>query len=327
MQTQDFFRFIAYKYRKENDLSDITWAMCQSCESFRDFFLKFFFPEIQINTDISIEREKSENDSRPDFYIDNGGILYLIENKIFDTNHHFGQYDQTFNIEPDRFGYITNYIIDDENLRKTGYRLHTWLELYDSFSNNLPDNEEELRLWQGYLEYVKNVCGIIKIEKPMKLDGIYSLFSLMQIFGKLTEREEEQFKVLTYNTNKLCGNGYSIGATGVNFELIYKNREKSDQRIWGWIGVYYDRAKPLVLMGFYDKPGWGVEFINKLRPYKSKWTKQSSFEKPNEEDSCLWFEMSKALRERFEESDDIKEQEKILKQFMDDVILYPSMLN
>ena len=54
----DFFRFLSDKFRKENDLSDITWAMCQSCESFRQYFLKFFFPEIQLDEDISIEREK-----------------------------------------------------------------------------------------------------------------------------------------------------------------------------------------------------------------------------------------------------------------------------
>ena len=323
MQIQDFFRFISYKFRTENDLSDITWAMCQSCESFRDSFLKFFFPHIKVDKSISIEREKSESDSRPDFYVDNGGELYLIENKIYDTNHHFGQYDNTFNVDPDRFGYITNYRIDSDEIIIKGYRLHTWEELYDTLSKKIPDDEEELQLWHGYLEYLKNVCEIIKIEKPMKLDGIYSLFSLMQLFGKLTKREEEQFKILTYNTNKLCGNGNSIGATGVNFELIYRNREKLDQRIWGWIGIYFNRINPILLIGFYNNPNWGAGYINNLLPYKKQWAKQNSFEKPYEKGSCLWFEMSNELRERFEDNNDVKEQEQILKQFMDDVILYP----
>ena len=69
MPVIDFFQFLSSKYHKENDLSDITWAMCQSCESFRFAFLGFFFPEMQIKPSLSIEREKAEDDSRPDFYI------------------------------------------------------------------------------------------------------------------------------------------------------------------------------------------------------------------------------------------------------------------
>lgn len=320
---KEFFRSVSYKFRKENDLSDITWAMCQSCETFRNTFLKFFFPEIQIDGNVYIEREKSEEDSRPDFFIENGGVIYLIENKIYDTNHHFGQYDVTFNIAPSKFGYITNYCIDDEVIRKKGYRLHTWEELYNSFSKILTDNTEEVQLWHGYLEYVKNVCGIIKIEEPMKLDGIYSLFSLMEIIEKkLTNRKEDLFEVKLYNSNKLCGNGYSNGATGVNFELIYKHVQgENTPQIWGWIGIYYDTINPKIMMGFYNKSGWGKGYIDMLN--NKELSKQYSFEKPYKEDSCLWFEMSKKLRSDFEECEDVTKQEAILKQFMDDVILYP----
>lgn len=322
----DFFRSVSYKFRKENDLSDITWAMCQSCESFRNSFLKFFFPDIQINRNISIERERFEKDSRPDFYIDNGGELYLIENKIYDTNHHFGQYDLTFNVPPRRFGYITNYIIDDEVIRKNGYKLHTWEELFYVFIKNFPDNVEEQQLWKGYLEYVKNVCGIIKIDEPMKLDGIYSLFSLMEILEKkLTNRKEELFEVRLYNTNKLCGNGNSNGATGINFELIYKHlKDEETPQIWGWIGIYYNTINPKVMMGFYNKSGWGKGYIDMLQ--NKDLYKQTSFEKPYKEDSCLWFEMSKELRNDFEVCEDVIKQEALLKKFMDDVILYPFKL-
>ena len=303
-------------------MSDITWAMCQSCESFRDAFLRFFFPEIQIEKSIIIEREKSEDDSRPDFYIENNGKIYLIENKIYDTNHHFGQYDYTFNVDPNRFGYITNYEIFDDNIRQKGYRLHTWEELYNYFSKKTPVTDEEKPLLKGYLEYIKNVCGIIKIEKPMKLDGIYSLFSLMEIFEKkLAKREEELFSVSFYNSNKLCGNGNYHGATGVNFELKYNN-VKTDG-IWGWIGIYYDREKPLICMGFYDKPNWGKGYVDMLRSYKSNWTNQDCFNKPYFENSTLFFDMSEKTRDAFNESEDVEEQEAILKRFMDEVLTYP----
>lgn len=322
MHTQEFFKYVSQKFRKENDLSDITWAMCQSCESFRDAFLKFFFPEIIIEKSISIEREKSEDDSRPDFYIENDGKRYLIENKIYDTNHHFGQYDNTFNVDPNRFGYITNYEISDDNIRQKGYRLHTWEELFNYFSKEMPVIDEEKPLLNGYLEYIKNVCGIIKIEKPMKLDGIYSLFSLMEIFEKkLAKRDEELFSVSLYNSNKLCGNGNSHGATGVNFELKYKN--VNTNRIWGWIGIYYDREKPLICMGFYDNPNWGKGYVDMLRSHKGNWTNQDCFEKPYFEDSTLFFDMSERLRDAFNASEEIEEQEAILKRFMDEVLTYP----
>ena len=66
---------------------------------------------MQISQDVEIEREIAANDSRPDFVIYNGEETYLIENKINDHNQHFGQYDKTFNVAPERFGYIANYVI------------------------------------------------------------------------------------------------------------------------------------------------------------------------------------------------------------------------
>ena len=86
MQVTDFFKYCSGKFYKENDLSDITWAICRSSSFFKDSFLHFFFPDMNIKKDISMEREKSEDDSRPDFYINNGGEIYLIENKINDKN-------------------------------------------------------------------------------------------------------------------------------------------------------------------------------------------------------------------------------------------------
>jgi hypothetical protein len=64
MQIKDFFKHFSWKFAKENDLSDITWAMCMASENFRDTFLHFFFPNMIIDKDITIEREKAEEDSR-----------------------------------------------------------------------------------------------------------------------------------------------------------------------------------------------------------------------------------------------------------------------
>jgi len=325
MQTKDFFETLSYRLKKENDLSDITLAMCLSCNSFRDEFLHFFFPEMEIDENIIIEREVSEEDSRPDFVIINKGIDYLIENKINDKNHHFGQYDKTFNVEPERFGYITNYEINDETIRKKGYRLHTWEQLFNHFSS-VTFTDEENALLEGYLEYIKNVCSIIKFTKAMNLDGIYSLYELIKILEKETERETNMFTLSKYNTNtdwnKERDDGAKFGATGVNFQLKYKKNIQKD--IWGWIGIFYNRERPLICMGFLDETGWGKPFIDLLRNYINRMTDHERFKKPYfEDDECLLFEMSEDLRNKFNESNDIVKQEKMLQDFMNDVLLCP----
>ena len=64
-----------------------------------------------------------------------------------------------------------------------------------------------------------------------------------------------------------------------------------------------------------------------MLPYKSKWSDGSTFLKPYfEEKEFLTFELSEELHQKFEKSQDVAEQENILKQFMDDVLLYPNAL-
>lgn len=317
----DFFYYISYKFYKENDLSDITWAMCQTCEDFRNLFLKFFFPKIKIVPDIIIEREKATEGSRPDFYIENGNELYLIENKINDKNHHFGQYDDAFNVSPEKFGYITNYSIIDADIRQKGYKIHTWEELYNYFSKQEISDENSKSMIEGYLEYVKKVCSIIKIEKPMRLTGIYSLFSLIEIIEKkLSQRDENEFSIYPYNTNRNCGGGISNGITGVNFHLKYK---AVNIETYGWFGIYYERPRPDINIGFYNSSAWGAKYIEMLNKHEKQWSDNESFNKPYFEGQYLWFDLSKDLYDKFENSNSIEEQEAILKKFMDDVIMYP----
>ena len=327
MQTKYFFEALSVRLKNENDLSDITLAMCLSCESFRNDFLHFFFPEMIIDENISIDREVSEEDSRPDFLIENKGIIYLIENKINDKNQHFGQYDKTFNVTPERFGYITNYVINDENIIKKGYKLHTWEELYDCLSKKTFPNDGENTLLKGYLEYVKNVCSIIKITKAMKLDGIYSLFSLIEILKKeIVNRETELFTLGIYSTNSAIQNSNpKNGITGVNFQLTYKKNITTD--IWGWIGIYYNREKPLICMGFPDKTGWGKPFIDLFRDSINQLSNKKSFKKPYYEEGSWWFEMTDDLLDKFNESNDLNEQKNILKEYMDEVLLCPFQTN
>ena len=160
----DFFAHIAIRMGKENDLSDVTWAMLQTSDTFFNAFLDFFFPQVAFSGVINMEREKSEDDSRPDFHFIYNGDTYVIENKIYDQNHHFEQYTSTFGVSPERLGYITNYPMEHKP-----YIVHTWKEFYCYLGQQkVPDAEQNL--WRGYLSYIKNVCSIEIFTKPMNLD-------------------------------------------------------------------------------------------------------------------------------------------------------------
>ncbi|MBO5939573.1 MAG: hypothetical protein J6R18_00050, partial [Kiritimatiellae bacterium] len=180
-----FFEALSERAYKENDLSDVTYALCESDSCFRQFFINFFFKNHHPKIDASkvvITREFSTEWGRPDFYIrDNNGTLFIVEVKIWDGNHHFEQYNKILKgketkgqkIEEGsganawhRLGYIANYdavkevpvSVDGKTIGEAVAvcaRVATWkefveeLELYSCFNDSAI---------QAYLKYVKNVC-------------------------------------------------------------------------------------------------------------------------------------------------------------------------
>ena len=51
-----FFSFLSNRLRKENHLSDITWALCCTNEQFKNYFIKYCFEE-NIENIVTFERE------------------------------------------------------------------------------------------------------------------------------------------------------------------------------------------------------------------------------------------------------------------------------
>jgi hypothetical protein len=342
---KQFFSFLADRMYNENRLSDITWSMCQVLDDFKLSFVKFFFEDIKKEDcrEIEIEREKQQDDGRPDFYFEFANKVFLIENKINDKNHHFHQYLQTCK-EPSNLGYITNYAIKGEDdiyengdvnkwkdLYNEGFRVHTWEEFYDYMKTCINNNsktlhEEERNLWEGYLEYVKKACSIVKINKIMKLDGLYSLYSLIRILEKLCREGKGNNYSLSYpKEGQVDKEKCECGNSGVIFRLIYNS--KPDEIIWGWIGVYYnlENVKPGIWIGFSKKDNWGKKYIDKLG--HNRLLEGQAFELPYFENNALWFKLNKKQMIVFEKATKVEEQEKILKDFMEEVINYPEFLN
>ena len=102
-----FFESMAERLTNENDLSDITYALCKTDNDFRKFFLEYCFEEA-VDTD-NLIREYADEGSRPDFYfIGRDNNEYLIEVKIYDRNQHFDQYNNQF---PNMLTYQTIFLM------------------------------------------------------------------------------------------------------------------------------------------------------------------------------------------------------------------------
>lgn len=66
---QKLFTNLAGRMTSENDLSDFVWALCQSNEGFKQFFLGFFFKNKLKAAEYAVDREVSCEGGRPDFVI------------------------------------------------------------------------------------------------------------------------------------------------------------------------------------------------------------------------------------------------------------------
>ena len=302
------FENLSYRFRNENDLSDITWAMCQTCESFKEDFLKFFFPKIDIKAITEFEREKSAGDSRADFYVNSNGLTYIIECKIYDTNHHFEQYCETYDIPCERLGYIMNY-----NFSKSGFSTKTWSELYDYIEKReLPENSIEQDLYNAYLAYLKNVCSIVKINKVMNINGMYDLYCFSEVLKSLLHRETENFKSEIYSrVLKDWRAGYNIKISPTKSNL---------QEIWIWVGVYYNNPKPFICFEIWNNDGWGKPFFQIIdergvNDFNTVYSKKPYFDK-----HCYYFETSEKFDIEFEEAKEVEMQKDVLSKYINEII-------
>lgn len=300
-----FFGELATYFRKENDLSDVTVALCNADNEFKEIFLKFFFPQINVSEVSNILREvpdDSAKDSRVDILIktNDENISYLIEVKIYDQNHHFGQYEKAYRIPKERFGYITNY-----NCKKEGYVIKTWEEFYNNCCKN--SNNPFIK---AYGEYLKNVCGIDRYaNNPMKI------------------REPESEACFADTVQKIIVN-YDDDALAARYDKKYPNKSAfgfdfGRQNNLSGYAIYYANfcEKPeiaLVLHAryFLEKPvlneaeslAADAEYFGK--PYKRNLVAPSN----------VWIPLKEKKLKEFDEAPNYQTQKKILEEFFNEVL-------
>ena len=282
-----FFRELASRMYKENDLSDIVYALCESNCQFKQFFLNFFFHDFQLSaTEARIQREVQYDDgSRPDFVIRCQNRTFFVESKIWDRSHHFSQYAKTLSNQEgaaeSSLAYITNYKIIPESLSKADRDIfekikensvHTW-ETFRKELERFWDDPVE-RSWatgediRGFIEYCKRVCPTQDDEKVDSFifhreDFLGILRAYTNLKNSLNGFHMVDEKTVTfspYPKGKYNCPGDWIGmyfsATGL----------LDNETVYGWMGFYLKKgtSTPGLCIEFLNKSGWGASVFKKL---------------------------------------------------------------
>ncbi len=314
-----FLSQLASYYWQENDLSNVTVALCNSCAEFRGLFLKYFFPSINVDDVDEIVREKpDDNDqgSRVDIFVrmKTDELPYLIEVKINDKKQHFNQYLDSYNIHPSRLGYIVNYY-----LKKPGFDVKSWEDIYNYLLSSLERVSTEVKpLFNGYIQYLQSVCQIVTYTKPMNLDGIYSLYEFSNIAWNALRINAETYDCEPNKQYQPMRSKILFGIHAIDFFISYKDKKRS--KIYGWLSLYFYKEQPELYIAISEqhnknahptlfgnaKLAEGKHYSNPFEEYDEVWNI-----------NCLWFQFKDI--QIFNESKTIMEQKNLLTNFITEV--------
>ena len=318
--TAAFFNNLAQRFSKENDLSDITWTMCQTSPTFMGLWVHFFFPDLDLSTVESIEREIPDNSgegSRVDFLINVEGHQkpYLIEVKIWDQNHHFGQYEKAYGIDRDRLGYITNY-----PHKQDGYEVKQWKDFYQHIAKATIVPDEEASLIQAYCEYLRNVCGIIMIDGIIDIEKMSSLYDLTLVFHELANGHTDVYDTHRYKKD------FSQDACKYTCLIARYNNIPEWGTQYPVIGIWYDK-KPRIAAGFFDYPDWCKTICDFMSANHSQFGKiKREYCSMPEAGDGFFFYLSDEYLAKFKNASTSEEQRIILRNFLDEVLWFPAQL-
>lgn len=306
---ESFYQKLSERLYDENDLSDITWALCETEAKFKFLFLSFFFKEVKdvvSSSNITLIREKSRKRSRPDFYFELGEQEYLIEVKIEDKIDNIRKYKEDF--KNPQIGWIANYkkIFPHEIEARTWEGFNYFLER-ELPKYRFPKKSKELINF--YIPYLKEVCSIIKLKK-MKIDN--SIFHINTLVKKIINNVYADFETKPQNITSDFGNWYS----GKTFVI---NKKK---KIRPWFGTYYEEKDMGIGIYFHSAKNWGFSIYNSKNIYKKggKYFDKPTKEYDEKDGNYCWFELKQKWINKFNRSKPIK-QEEILTGFFKEVVI------
>lgn len=303
-----FFEQLAKYYRHENDLSNITVALCNSSDIFREIFVHFFFPEIRIENIKEISREIWDVNgmgSRVDIHItlDNDEI-FIVEVKKGDRNHHFGQYEISFDIDKSNFGYITNYYCTEG--KALGYDVKTWGSFYDALEQS--DNLDSLS--KSYKSYLKIVCGITKYTSIMNLKSLKSIPQFFQTMDTIVARESDNLYISPLDEKRGAWN-YSYKGFSIN------SKANNEHLTNGYFLVFYP-GPHIISIGIAGCEQIPVKEIENSKNEHLCYTNSPYID--TDWWGYLWYDLSDLAMDDLQNAKSIEEQEKILANFLKEVM-------
>lgn len=296
----EFFKAIASRMWKENDLSDMTFALCQSNIDFKKFFLDYFFPNDDIDPQKALfQREFAVEGARPDFWINVNDEVYLVEVKIWDRNHHFKQYHDVLtsecNIDAEtaygRIGYIANYHISPQ---EAGYKkdvstfkkfqVREWTDFYRKLEERVSVDDFAGGDFAivGYLHYLRRLCSIKKFDAETPV-GRELLETIAWLEDSTARAIKECRDTAQYNRSSSCIDLTWRKGRFFTFEV-------NGSVVYAFIGVYFGApsikdGEPCIAVVIEDSPGWGKIACDK---HRSKVRKNGLWFYPNQDDlDCL----------------------------------------
>lgn len=300
---EKFFRELSRRMYKENDLSDMVYALCRSNPGFMQFFLDFVFGAGRlVASEFRIEREVSFDGDRPDFVLTkkDNGERYFIEVKIGDRNHHFSQYRKRLEELNGRsgphLGYITNYEINEKELSQADQQAfneckeyyHTWSNFKDALStiSLIGILGEDVK---GLLAYCEMVCPTQQEDEkissyehhPQKFYATKNWYEALEGFlcGKdktvpITGGIEHQIKIKKYRVANTPAESIGIYFEAQDETVDIKDADKmcNGKKIWGWAGwLLTPGFHPGFCIAFDNAEGWGAPVFKQLNKHEESW--------------------------------------------------------
>jgi hypothetical protein len=314
---EGFFKDLAARLNKENDLSDVTWTMARNCQGFLQVFAEFFNFDFNPDLPAEIYREDPLGEvGRSDFSIENGDAVFLIESKIYNRDYHIEQYGKLKFLkdrEIRKLGLITNHRIDEATRAKAKENNftdpRTWGEFTKYLDNKLRAKcfpEEWGDMIKGYIEYVKEACSIMEF-KEIRFGKLISLFHFNRLIKKVIEEyDREEFEVNLYKASRVNGENWS----GQYFSLKKKDKKET---IYPFLGIYYGEEPPTICIAF--EKDWCKDIYLKYRGKK----KEGDYFYIETTDWEISFCLNENKFDRFNKAS-FEEQGKILKSFFSKVI-------
>ncbi|PJZ36983.1 hypothetical protein CH354_07635, partial [Leptospira levettii] len=244
-----------------------------------------------------IYREETNDQSRVDFSFKskNREILYIVEIKKWDGNHHF-DYNEKYKAK--RFGYITDYNLLYEQkkeceLKKISYK--TWRE----FSKKIKSQSAPYPLI-AFNEYLKLVCNIREIRK-MNLLEVNSLIDFSHVLDEIIFSKFVKENNLANRANMRQGYYGWYCNKYIWFGLIFEINQK--------------KREPFIAVTI-DKEGYSTNHLTQIDVSRKKMI--GEVDKSN--DGMLIFPLKLVEFEKFNKIENVDKQKELLNEFFQECI-------